>query len=320
MILNDLINEEYNEYREKGQIEFITFHPSYSYEEFMEGITVHTEKEGVPTERIQYKLKAGIFKEMCKRALASAIGFELKEFSTWKEVFEDYQRKIESGEEIDFEGAKKYLLIIDEINRGDISKIFGELITLLECDKRLGANNNLIVKLPYSNDYFGVPPNLYVIGTMNTADRSIALIDVALRRRFGFKELMPDFELVKKYLQEKQDEFEEGVLDIIKDSINCVEIINKRICEERTIGRDKQIGHSYFFTIDGTNDVIRVWQNEILPLLEEYCYGNYEKISDLLFREDSNTWINKVDGIKGFFSSEDLKSFLNEVLESDKNE
>jgi len=320
MTLSDNVNGKFNEYMKNGQIEFITFHPSYSYEEFMEGITVHTEKEGVPTEKIQYKLKAGIFKEMCKKALASAIGYELKINSTWKEVFADYQTKIESGEEIDFENTRKYLLIIDEINRGDISKIFGELITLLESDKRLGSDNNLIVKLPYSNDHFGVPPNLFIIGTMNTADRSIALIDVALRRRFGFKELMPDFELVTKYMEEKKEEFEDGVYGLVTDSIACVKIINKRICEERTIGRDKQIGHSYFFTIKETNDVIRVWQNEILPLLEEYCYGNYEKISDLLLREESNKWINKADGIKEISSSEGLKGFLKEILESGKNE
>ncbi len=316
--MDDEINKKFKEFKEKGFIEFITFHPSYCYEEFMEGITVHTEREGEPTKNVQYKLKSGIFKLMCKRALGSAVGLDIGEIdkNTWNEVYKAYLVK-ETEKKIDFRSAQKHVLIIDEINRGDISKIFGELITLLEKDKRLGAKNELTAKLPYSNDIFGVPPNLYIIGTMNTADRSIALLDVALRRRFGFIEMKPDFSILQEeYIEKKKEKLQKnGVYEHLIDSKRALEQkINPRICEDRSIGRDKQIGHSFLFYVQTPSKLMMVWQYEILPLLDEYCYGNYAKMNKILFdnEEDSN-WAKRNEGIVGFNNIDELKSFLEKI-------
>ena len=296
------INEAYKQYKKEGKIEFITFHPSYSYEEFIEGITVETKGENIPCENPQYKLKSGIFKNICKESLADAIGMSLedKKKSTWREVFEDYQTKTKEGS-LDFNIAPKYVLIIDEINRGDIAKIFGELITLIEADKRLGEDNELIVRLPTSGDLFGVPPNLYIIGTMNTADRSIALLDVALRRRFGFIEMNPDFSvLTREHIEKnKADLIDNRVYDLIKESSEALQRINKRLCADKTIGRDRQIGHSFLFKVKTKDDLLLVWKYEIFPLLEEYCYNNYRKLNQLLFNIDGDTeWISELEGIK----------------------
>lgn len=296
-------------YQENGQIEFITFHPAYSYEEFIEGITVETGKEEQATESLKYKLKPGIFKNLCKKALGVAIGMDKEsiEKNSWEDVFNAYSEKGSA----DFEKAPKYVLIIDEINRGDMAKIFGELITLLEADKRLSAENELIATLPCSNDKFGIPPNLYIIGTMNTADRSIALIDVALRRRFGFIEMNPDFEVLKsKHIEPNKDDFEEGLYELLLASVDAIKSINQTLCGIPTIGRDKQIGHSFLFKVKNVNDLKLVWKHEILPLLEEYCYGEYRKINEILFGESASPWINEMEGIKEI---EDLNSFIQNI-------
>jgi 5-methylcytosine-specific restriction enzyme B len=311
------LTDTYKEFRKDGRIEFITFHPAYSYEEFIEGITVGTDGEDKPSEQLQYKLKAGIFKTFCKRALADAIGLldgEIEKVS-WKEVYDDY---LELEGDVDFEEAPRYVLIIDEINRGDIAKIFGELITLLEADKRLGEENELVVKLPTSGDHFGVPPNVYIIGTMNTADRSIALLDVALRRRFGFVEMNPDFEaLQKEHIEKNKDRFEEGVYNLLVKSRNAVEKINRKLCLEKTIGRDRQIGQSFFFKVYTISDLQMVWKHEILPLLEEYCYSDYQKINKILFVKDSDTeWISEAEGITQF---SDLNKMLSEILKNEQS-
>ena len=165
---------------------------------------------------------------------------------------------------------KPYVLIIDEINRGNVSQIFGELITLIEEDKRLGKNEALEVILPYSKEKFGVPSNLHIIGTMNTADRSVEALDTALRRRFSFVEMMPEYESLNKI---QFDDFQLGEL---------LKTINSRI--EALLDRDHTIGHSYFINIkpNDTEALKEAFANKIIPLLQEYFYHDYEKIALIL--------------------------------------
>lgn len=191
------------------------------------------------------------------------------------EVFEEKFSNKSSNNKLDL---GNYVLIIDEINRGNVSAIFGELITLIEEDKRKGCKEEINLTLPYSKELFSVPNNLYIIGTMNTADRSVEALDTALRRRFSFEELLPKPDLLK-------DINCEG-LDIAK----LLSIINERI--ELLIDKDHQIGHSYFFTVKSLDDLKLVFQDKIIPLLEEYFYGDYGKIGLVLgesFIEEKNT-------------------------------
>ena len=174
----------------------------------------------------------------------------------WKSSIKNQNRKERK------ENSKPFYLVIDEINRGNISKIFGELITLLEKNKRLGEEDEITTKLPYSNEEFGVPPNLYIIGTMNTSDKSIANLDIALRRRFGFVEMLPDLEAVKN----------ETLKEILGE-------LNKRI--EILLDKDHLIGHSFFMK-KGEEDLESIFKYEIVPLLEEYFYNDYEKIQLVL--------------------------------------
>ncbi|MDN3707603.1 AAA family ATPase [Myroides ceti] len=163
---------------------------------------------------------------------------------------------------------KNHVLIIDEINRGNVSAIFGELITLLEPDKRIGATEEIKLKLPYSKNDFGVPANIYIIGTMNTADRSVEALDTALRRRFSFVEIIPDYSRIDK-------------TDI--EGINLgllLETINDRI--EALLDRDHTIGHSYFLKVKDKAALAHTFKNCIIPLLQEYFYGDYEKINLVL--------------------------------------
>ena len=172
----------------------------------------------------------------------------------------------------------KYVLVIDEINRGNIAKILGELITLLEDDKRKGEANALSVMLPYSGEIFSVPANLCVIGTMNTADRSIALLDVALRRRFAFLELMPQPEL----LDDSTVESAEAIVPLG----DLLRSLNQGI--RKSLDRDHQIGHSYFLEVSHRAHEERagaldfVWNNRIMPLLEEYFYGQRDRLVELI--------------------------------------
>ena len=161
-----------------------------------------------------------------------------------------------------------HVLIIDEINRGNVSAIFGELITLLEEDKREGNPEHTEVKLPYSGDNFSVPNNVYIIGTMNTADRSVEALDTALRRRFSFVEMQPDPKILS----------DEKYKDV--DLSKLLETINKRI--EVLIDKDHQIGHSYFIGIQDIDGLRRTFKDKIIPLLEEYFYGDFGKIGLVL--------------------------------------
>lgn len=335
-ITYDNLKEEFNRLKQSGQIEFVTFHQSYSYEEFVEGI-----KPDITSEELKYLQKDGVFKEICNKArkkeisnfdevynafleeiieyedenskpftlktsknktfgvrvnsnknLTLLMGKELKAWGTltksnlekisdWKYyaspiytyLKEKYKLNTQKNEE-----TKNYVLIIDEINRGNISKIFGELITLLEEDKR----ENLTVKLPYSQEEFTVPKNLYILGTMNTSDRSIASVDIALRRRFVFKEMMPDSKLVS---------------DFGCNFKKCFEVLNERI--SILLDRDHQIGHSYFinekYANSDINTLENIWFDSIIPLLNEYFYGDWEKLQAILGEaKDDNTSFIKV--------------------------
>lgn len=234
--------KRFDELKEKGRIKFITFHQNYSYEDFMVGI-----RPDLQNGQISYKLHEGPFKQIADRAKNDP--------------------------------ANNYVMIIDEINRGNISKIFGELITLIETDKRAGNKYALSAPLLYQNDEFSVPNNLYIIGTMNTADKSIALVDIALRRRFVFEEMMPKAELLNSV-----------------EGFNLPEWfsqLNQKITD--LIDKDHQIGHSYFIGKATKEELHHVFYQCILPLLNEYFYGKPEKLSQV---------------IPGFMENNKLKSKL----------
>lgn len=358
------LKSEFDELKKQHRIEFITFHQSYSYEEFVEGI-----KPDLSLLDLKYILNNGVFKKICENAKtnvydnfddaykilidkiqehcaktleeylklktktnSSAFGIALnsngnlnlytgKKFkqqgSLLKERLHNQSDwKYYAGPIIDYmkencgykitskEANQPYVLIIDEINRGNISKIFGELITLIEEDKRIGAEHELRITLQYSQDKdFGVPSNLYIIGTMNTADRSIASVDIALRRRFRFIEMMPDPELLEN---KKSDDKLWGVKLSEDDEKNAYSIdlklllqtLNDRI--SYLIDPDHQIGHSYFMKLfkkdeNGNpldyileQDLKEVFKYEILPLLNEYFYGDWEKLKAVLIKSDFN--------------------------------
>ncbi|EAH6566104.1 AAA family ATPase [Campylobacter coli] len=358
---------KFDEYVKDGQIVFITFHQSYGYEEFVEGIKPMINNEA-NSQEIQYEIKDGIFKDICNRALENYENSnlnteELREKIKLREKVEKFlNRLLETNEPISktkggnffinsfnnntieiysedverFDGIFKlslstfitllksniefnsavemfkkvfdrdyadrthtyyfnlvnkfkeyekqavlktednkissnslnsYIIIIDEINRGNVSKIFGELITLIEPSKRIGESEELKVTLPYSGKKFGVPKNVYILGTMNTADRSITSLDTALRRRFEFVEMMPDVS--------KLSDNCEGV-----DLQKLLEAINTRI--EYLLDREKTIGHAFFIGVENLEDLKKVFQNKIIPLLQEYFYNDYALISAVL--------------------------------------
>lgn len=248
---------------DKENYSFITFHQSYGYEDFIEGIKPDLENEDDDSSDIKYVNEKGIFFEACDSAAKLAGFLGLKDC-----IESSKEERIEK-----FQNATPYGLFIDEINRGNVSAIFGELITLIEEDKRL-TKNEVIVDLPYSKQKFGVPPNLHIYGTMNTADRSVEALDTALRRRFSFKEMMPKPELLTNKGTEGT-----GLIGGIKLN-DLLTTINNRI--EVLVDRDHTIGHSYFMKIEDESGLRDVFKNNIIPLLQEYFYGDYGKIGLVL--------------------------------------
>jgi len=230
--------------------EFITFHQAYSYEDFVEGIRPIQNDE---TGEIEYRVVPGVFQRIAQKAKADP--------------------------------GQRYAIFIDEINRGNIAKIFGELITLIETDKRTEYDENggkvrgMTLTLPYSGEGFGVPANLDLYGTMNTADRSIALMDTALRRRFTFRELMPDPGIISGSRGDGYIEDGEG------DSINLralLEAINQRL--RFLLNRDMMLGHAYFMKIADFAGLKHALLTQIIPLLQEYFYEDWHRIQ-LVFRD-----------------------------------
>jgi 5-methylcytosine-specific restriction protein B len=247
-----------------SQFNFITFHQSFSYEDFIEGIKPDLDE--VEGSKIVYTVKDGIFKEICIKA--------------------------------SLDTENNYVLIIDEINRGNISKIFGELITLLEDNKRTGEKEAITVRLPYSKKDFSVPNNVYIIGTMNSTDKSIALVDVALRRRFHFERLNVNYDLI---LNEEAKKFLMG--------------LNGIICALKN--PDFEIGHSYFMNIpkidEGNKELKKVFSTKILSLIEEYFFNDWEALATILSPDSI-----QIEKRKKLVWDEDSGEFKKESEEVDK--
>ena len=235
----------FDELKADGRINFVTFHQSYGYEDFIEGIKPTVDERG----NVSYSVTSGVFKKFCETATLNP--------------------------------TVNFVFIVDEINRGNISKIFGELITLIEDDKR----GELSATLPYSHESFTVPKNVYLLGTMNTADRSIALIDTALRRRFNFVEMMPRPELLSDNV----------------DGVNLrtmLETLNTRI--ETLLDREHTIGHAYFIKCRTIADIAAVFRDKVIPLLKEYFFDDYEQIrlvlGDKFIRREPLPTLGDIEG------------------------
>ena len=233
------IRDRYQALVKEGRVEFITFHQSYGYEEFVEGLRPDTsgdEADGAAGPGLRLVATEGVLKRIAERA-----------------------RKVKVP----------HVLVIDEINRANVSKVMGELVTLLEDDKREGRANEVAVTLPHSRRSFTLPANLHILGTMNTADRSIALLDTALRRRFDFEELPPDPERLR-------DAAEETDIDLPK----VLRAMNERL--EWLIDRDHLIGHAWLMGARTREDVDRAMRRKIIPLIAEYFYDDWEKVRAVL--------------------------------------
>ena len=250
--------------------EFVTFHQSYSYEDFVEGF-----RPAESGESVSYTLTDGVLKRLVMKAMYSALPGDLMregaDYGEMKRAVQGFLRERKSGRRMRLQPTERFYLIIDEINRGNISRIFGELVTLLDTDKRLGEPNEVIVTLPYSGELFALPPNLYIIGTMNSADRSIALLDLALRRRFAFVEVPPKPEILR-------GREVDGI-----DMEHLLTRINSIIEQEK--GKDYAIGHAYLLDVvedeNPRKALYLVFYHRILPLLQEYFYGDWERLHSL---------------------------------------
>ncbi len=225
-----LVTQFAKAFTDADKVEMVTFHQSFAYEEFVEGV-----KPVIHEGQVSYAVVDGVFKRACRTAEGNP--------------------------------DKEYLIIIDEINRANIAKVLGELITLIEDDKRLGMPNEVRVTLPYSGERFGVPANLTILGTMNTADRSIALLDLALRRRFTFVEMPPKPELLSE--------------DVA--GVNLQELLtrlNRRVAA--LLDPDHRIGHSYLMGVRTADDLRFAWYRRVVPLLQEYFHHDGARLQAAL--------------------------------------
>ena len=247
-----------------------TFHQSFSYEEFVEGLKpllATSQNTSCQSSDVKYEIQKGLFYKACERAAEQA-GYEATENETaLQKCIADTERSSKMSEAV--EDKKIVLLCIDEINRANVSAVFGDLISLIEPSKRIGAKDEMVVQLPYSKEPFAVPANLMIVGTMNTADRSIQLLDSALRRRFRFEELMPDYSKIS-------NETAKTLLKRINARIRCL------------LDKDHQIGHSYFIDAKSELDIFKALKDCVIPLLEEYFYNDTQKIRQILNEKDDN--------------------------------
>lgn len=225
----EALKSRYDDLLAIDRIRFVTFHQSYAYEDFVEGLRPPTHGEGA----FRLDVHRGVFRRIAEDAKIN---------------------------------PDPHVLIIDEINRANISKVFGELITLLEGDKRLGGSNEVMLELPYSGIRFGVPSNVHVVGTMNTADRSIALLDTAMRRRFTFREMSPRADLLRQVA---------GI-----DLGTVLKVINERI--EYLVGREHRIGHAFFMGCATRTDIDDVMCDKVIPLLQEYFFEDWGRVHAVL--------------------------------------
>lgn len=250
------VMELYKKRCDEGRIGFVTFHQSMDYEDFVEGMK--PEIIGDEHKSVNYKIEDGIFKRMCRNA-----------------------GKAEKQDEKD---SLPYVLIIDEINRGNVSKIFGELITLIEADKRIGGTHPIEVTLPYSKEPFSVPSNLYIIGTMNTADRSVGSIDYAVRRRFAFVTLKAEESQLEQYYHGKPDGLKEKACSLFKKVKEFLEAKKSDMDID-----DLMAGHSYFMAEDEGQLAMKL-EYEITPLIEEYIKDEIIRAARDEFQETIKAW------------------------------
>ena len=266
----------------EGNRSVITFHQSYSYEEFIIGLKAKTTKDG----KIEYSYEPGVFYKACKQAAALAGYSSLEECCSGTKESRNAKFAAIAGDT-----SKQFLFCIDEINRANISAVFGDLISL-----------------PYTQELFGVPANLRLLGTMNTADRSIQILDTALRRRFQFKEYLPDYSVLRS-----------------EKAKTILQVINGRI--RALLGQDRQIGHSYFYDIeasaaDESTQILKALANKIIPLLQEYFYNDVEKIrlTAAFSRYDSDSeetsfYILNTEGIESAsMSNESASKLLDHII------
>ncbi len=267
------VEQAWTSAQRRGQVELVTFHPSTSYEEFVEGLR----PEIVPGEGgIRYEVAPGLFTRIARRAIAAAVPKEYVESDEEQEALG--QRALEDDLPLDFgPNIDRFVLVIDEINRANIARVFGELITLLEDDKRLGGGDPLIVTLPGSKSPFAVPRNLYVIATMNTSDRSIALLDVALRRRFAFEELRPEPETLRNELNASNNFISLFFPDVPGTVVAILETLNARL--ELMLDREHLIGHAWFMKVRTPGELRKVMARKVIPLLQEYFYGAPDRLA-----------------------------------------